>query len=400
MGNITNAPTDGNVSTSYLNGIKGIACLIVALMHFINAFYPAVFNEEGVFASHLPWALDAHITQTPLMSLINGRLMVGVFMVISGMVITMQVMRCSDRRKLAQIVSKRYFRFTLTLFFFCALVFILRSLNLFYAEKLVEITDARGQKGVYSQELNILDTFTYAFFRIPFQKNTVFSLAFWCIRDMIVGSFVAVLCGIAAQNSRKRILLLAFMLYSVLAYQNQWISAYVLGSILAYVFVHKDEFPKFRNRLVYDIAGVVIFLIGMTIGTYPWRVVPTNFYAALGALLPQNMVKTDFFEILGGFLIVSGISMSSVRRVFDTRPMQFLGKISFSVYLLHIPVIFSVGAGAMILLQGWNDAYNKNTVVVFVVVAAFTIVLSWLYNKYVERFCAFILNKLLAFLYR
>lgn len=97
---------------------------------------------------------------------------------------------------------------------------------------------------------------------------------------------------------------------------------------------------------------------------------------------------------------MSGISMSSVRRVFDTRPLQFLGKISFSVYLLHIPVIFSVGAGAMILLQGWHDAYNKNTAVVFVMVAAFTIVLSWLYNKYVERFCAFILNKLLAFLYR
>lgn len=167
MGNITNAQSDGNVSTSYLNGIKGVACLIVALMHFINTFYPAVFNGEGVFASHLPWAIDAHITQTPLMSLINGRLMVGVFMVISGMVITMQVMRCSDRRKLAQIVSKRYFRFTITLFFFCALVFILRSLDLFYAEKLVEITDARGQKGVYSQELNI-----YIYIYICVLQNT------------------------------------------------------------------------------------------------------------------------------------------------------------------------------------------------------------------------------------
>ena len=396
----TNKTSQNNhEKTLYLNGIKGMACIIVFIMHFIITFYPAVFNGP-VFSAHLPGSIDAIITQTPLMSLINGRIMVGVFMVISGMILTLQVMKCTDRKRLAQIVTKRYFRFTLVLFFFCLFVFILRSCDLFLAEELVEITDARGTKGVYSKELSFLDVFTHAFYFVPFKKDTTFSIAFWCIRDMIIGSFISILCGMAAHNSRKRIIFIFFLLYGLLAYMNEWSSAYVLGSILAYVFFHKDEFPKFKNRLVYDIAGVVLFLIGMTIGTYPWRIEPTNFYAALGAWLPQGMNKATFFEILGGFLIVSGISMSNVRRIFDTRLMQFLGKISFSVYLLHVPIIYSVGAGAMIFLQGVKPTYIRNTILVFVVVTAITIVLSWLFNKYVERFCTFLLNKIISFNYK
>ena len=80
--------------------------------------------------------------------------------------------------------------------------------------------------------------------------------------------------------------------------------------------------------------------------------------------------------------------------------MQFLGKISFSVYLLHVPIIYSVGAGAMIFLQGVKPTYIRNTILVFVVVTAITIVLSWLFNKYVERFCTFLLNKIISFNYK
>lgn len=393
-----------NKDTLYLNGMKGTACIIVFLMHFVNAFYPAVFNGEGLFASHFLWDLDAKITQTPLMSLINGRLMVGVFMVISGMVITLQVMRCTDRQKLASIVFKRYFRFTFVLLIFCTIVFILRSANLFFAEECAAITDARGSKGFYAQEFRFIDIFTHAFYFIPFTKSTAFSLAFWCIKDMLIGSFVSILLGLVAHNARKRILIVFFIFYAVLAYRNCWFSAYVLGSILAFIYMQYpllfDDSANIPSRLAFDVSGIVFFLIGMAIGTYPWRIQPTNFYANLGALLPESVNKADFYEVLGGFLIVAGLSISSIHFIFDTKIFKFLGKISFSVFLIHVPVIYSVGAGLMIFLYNLNGKYIVNTVIVFAVVTSLTIVLSYLFNKYAETFCTKLLNKLISSIYK
>lgn len=382
-----------NQDTLYLNGIKGIACLIVFIMHFVQTFYPAVFNGT-VFLPHLPNDLDAKIIQTPLMSLINGRLMVGVFMVISGMIITIQVMKNNDEKKLSEIIFKRYFRFTFVLFFFCLLIFVMKKLGLFFAPECVEITGARGTLGIYANDFSLQDCFKHAFFLIPFKKNTAFSLAFWCIKDMLIGSYISILLGIAAKNLNKYSLILFAVLYIMFAYNNFWFSTFVLGSIIGYVYIHKEEFYDPGKVKVYDAAGVILFIAGMVIGTYPWRIQPTNFYASLGALIPEGMDKAVFFEIFGGFMIVCGLSMSRIRFLFCTKPMLFLGKLSFSIYLLHVPVLYSLGCWMMIMLNKANADYILSTILIFAAVLTAVLAVSYVFNRYVETFCSKLMIKL------
>ena len=384
--------------TLYLNGIKGVACIIVFLMHFINTFYPAVFNGE-IFSPHLPNNFDATLLQSPFLSLINGRIMVGVFMVISGMVLTIQVIKNTSESKLTEIVFKRYFRFTFVLFAFCLIVFFMSKAGLFFATECCEITDARGTKFFYTTEFSFLDVFEHTFYLIPFKKSTVFSLAFWCIKDMLIGSFVSILLGLSAKRAKKGILVLFVVLYIMFAYNNFWFSSFVLGSVLGYIYVNKENFYKEKYKLVYDILGVTIFVLGMIIGAYPWRMEPTNFYSTLGSFIPENIIKADFFEMFGAFLIVSGISMSRMRFLFSKKPMLFLGKISFSVFLLHVPVIYSIGCWSMVKLDSINVEYILSTVIVFILTVLITIISSCLFNRFIANFCNNLIQKFLCLFY-
>lgn len=381
--------------TAYLDGMKGCACIIVFIMHFVGTFYPAVFNG-AVFTSHLPNGFDASLTQTPALSLINGRLMVGVFMVISGMIMTMQVMKNSDERKLSEIVFKRYFRFAFVLLAFCLIVFLMKKLGMFFAKECAEITGARGTLGMYAGDYSLKDCFTHAFYYILFKKSTAFSLAFWCLNDMLIGSYISILLGLAAKYLNKYALIIFAALYVILAYNNYWFSTFVLGSIIGYVFIHRDEFYSPKYRLLYDIGGTVLFIAGMMIGAYPWRIEPTNFYADLGALLPDGMNKANFFEMFGGAMIVSGISMSRIRSVFRTKPMLFLGKMSFSIYLLHVPLLYSLGCRMMMLLNDMGVSYILSTVLIFAVLTAVLIALSYVFSRYIETFCGKMVSKFLS----
>ena len=55
---------------------------------------------------------------------------------------------------------------------------------------------------------------------------------------------------------------------------------------------------------------------------------------------------------IGAALLIAGVAASSaVQRFLSARPLVFLGKVSFPLYLLHLPLLLSVGAGVYCLLH-------------------------------------------------
>ena len=66
-----------------LDGIRGIACLIVLISHFMQFFLPSVFVQNQI--DHYG---EKYISETPFNILYNGHFAVMLFFVLSGMVLS------------------------------------------------------------------------------------------------------------------------------------------------------------------------------------------------------------------------------------------------------------------------------------------------------------------------
>ena len=97
-----------------------------------------------------------------------------------------------------------------------------------------------------------------------------------------------------------------------------------------------------------------------------------------------RLVLVNYYHILGVLLFVFALlNLRPLQRLFSARVFQYLGRISYSLYLLHFPVTATLGAG--FLLWGVPRlGYNLTCLLNLVLVSAVTLLLSELCYRYVE----------------
>lgn len=94
----------------------------------------------------------------------------------------------------------------------------------------------------------------------------------------------------------------------------------------------------------------------------------------LNIILPKRLI--DALEILGGALfIILALKNGIFKNILNTTTIHFLGKISYSLYLLHLPIL-------LVCLSLFSDMKY----LVFPISLLTTILLSYLSYKYIEVF--------------
>lgn len=103
-----------------------------------------------------------------------------------------------------------------------------------------------------------------------------------------------------------------------------------------------------RSRQLAETAfWSMIFLIGLFLGSFPY----TKGEDSVGWSTITSVLKSKKIDINGthlffasSILIIMSLNHSSaLQKIFTTRLAQYLGRISFSVYLLHMQVLWTVG---------------------------------------------------------
>lgn len=92
---------------TYLDGLRGLAAVIVLIWHFSNVFYPATLNGDPKI-SHLPFAFDAWLFNSPVSFFYNGDFAVSIFFVLSGYVLTKAYFVKKDKDILIKRAIARY----------------------------------------------------------------------------------------------------------------------------------------------------------------------------------------------------------------------------------------------------------------------------------------------------
>jgi len=307
-----------------LDGLRGIAALVVVACHVVSTL-PGIGaavsgNRSAGLSTAETWAVFS-----PLHVLWNGTPAVHVFFVLSGFVLVLPFTRPGAARSWAQYYAKRFFRLYLpawaSLAVAVALILLIprtaSPLQSPWADMYV-IHPSVGQ--VLKDSLLMLNASTI---------NT----PLWSLKWEVAFS-----------------LLLPAYVFIALRWRRFWYLKIGVALLLAVVgaLQHLDW-----------LSYLPIFLIGAVLGvererirelTRRWPRVAWFFVAAAGLLLAnaewtsreQPIPGVEAVVTVGATLIVLlFISCGSAKRLGDTAAAQWLGRVSFSLYLVHLPIILA-----------------------------------------------------------
>jgi peptidoglycan/LPS O-acetylase OafA/YrhL len=340
--------------------------------------------------------------------------------VLSGFVLSVKTLR-SEEPQIARMIVKRYPRLMLPVVPVGIAVYFMLRFQLFFNQQVVPVSGSPWFAGYYIEPVSV-DRLLYALIAgIWFQGDDSLSTAFWMLRTLFLGSFAAILLSIAAKHMKKHAGLFLCCCMGVMMFANDMLWAFALSALLAYGYVRKaQEYAEVpadgtagmtqENCAVQEGAeqgksgrtadilktarGIVCVVAGCLLGGYPSGVIPTNAYRFLN-IFPAWYHGFMLLHIAGAGLLVYGLlCLKRLPALLGNRLFLFLGKISYAVYLVHIPLLFCLSAYVFLQAQGSGLGYLRSTAVSFVVSNAVLVIAAFLYHQIVERPCAALTDRL------
>lgn len=375
----------------WLDGIKGIACILIFVHHFVLTFFPSAYTGEQK-TTHLS-GFDTLLAQSPLNVFLTGNFLVCVFCCISGLVLSYSIFNADNRNeKLSKTLFKRYPRLMLPLFVVTVIIFFMMKFNLFSNIAASKITLSKWLGSYYSKQFSWPDIFYTSFISVWFKFDHTFCTAFWMLSYIFYGSILSLSLSVISWNSNKKVLLCYVPAAAICIIENSLFLSFVFGTLIAFIM---KNFKIKKNIFV----GAVLVLLGLFFGGYPTGMRPTNFYAYFD-LLPKYISAYAIYHILGAALFIFGVYMlKPLQKFLSVRIFQKLGKISYAVYLIHIPVLFSFSTTVFMSIYKSTGRYCRSVLITFLLSLILIIFLSTVFNKVIESNCTKVINFAVNFIY-
>ncbi|MEC0305431.1 acyltransferase [Paenibacillus lautus] len=342
----------------YLDGLRGLAALIVVVSHFFQVFAPSVFEGRKEIEH---FAFEEIAARTPFNLLFNGNFSVCLFFVLSGYVLSYRFFQTGDRFIIYSSAIRRYFRLAVPALVSVFLAYLIIVLDLGAYDKIRGMT-LSSMPDPFMADGNLLimlkESLVHTFFTYGSQYNPVL----WTMTYELFGSFLIFVFLVTCGRHGIR-----YAVYAVLI--CVFIDSYYLGFILGMLL--SDVKNSGRDWLAYirrPWIHILLLCIGIYAGSYPYVAPQGTIYSLLqwGA---SDFDLFVFYHVIGSFLIL-GVLLNSNRMqsIFSRRFFAYLGKVSFSLYLVHFTVICSLGSFIFLYL---NQFLNYGLSVLFTIIITF-----------------------------
>jgi peptidoglycan/LPS O-acetylase OafA/YrhL len=334
-----------------LDGLRGIAALIVVFHHLALLFtpiYAATFAARSPEAYSEPWSLVWWMTSSPAYLLLAGPESVLIFFVLSGLVVTLPVLNRADFSWISYY-PQRLARLYIPAAASVLLALVLRAVaDCFAAEG---VGTAVGEGTSWRSVLNAFDLVSGSF---------SLNEPLWTLRWEVIFSILLPLFVIVAVAARTRWVLVAVaagiatMMGSFFTELTSfsYLPVFLLGALLAVKFtsIQRWAADPSRARLVWwlGLLGFVLSVLTITlhasvVGAFP------------GKFRLQALAMSVQFVGCVGIVLVAAFWVPAARAL-STKFCQWLGRVSFSLYLVHTPVIVAaytiIGPGREIVTIG------------------------------------------------
>jgi len=361
-----------------LEGLRGLASITVLIWHIILGFYPELLGDYGGAVSGS--GIRGHFW----FGLVYGSAAVALFFVLSGYVLTLKFFRSGgDLVILQRSAIKRWPRLAGPVLLAVLLSWMIGSLGFYkYVEGaaitnsqwLGSFANAAAQRGF--EERSFLDGLGQGAFLTFFRGDSYFNTNIWTMRIEFIGSFIAygmapLLIGLGTAASAFAI----FVILMLCNYGNVILVGFPVGVAMALV---RAKNPNWEMGLPSAVTAllVAIYLFG-------YSGLAAHDYAWLGRF------REVYAHCIAAVLAIGAIDLCpAVSRCFSTRFSRYIGNVSFPLYLVHVPVLCSVGCTLLIATGSCVVASIGVIIVSFLLATVFAIAnnawLRWV-NRLVSR---------------
>ncbi|QRR03741.1 acyltransferase family protein [Dyadobacter sandarakinus] len=290
-----------------LDGLRGIFAVLV-IAHHHNAFKDSLFYNNFF--------------------VINASLFVDFFFVLSGFVIARNyVGRIHTARDFFTFLKKRFIRLY-PLLFYTEVVFILANL-------LGEGSPLKnaGDLGISYYLSTALDTLTFMGSTPVFGSWMSINYPAWSISaEMIAYLVFGLVVLFSARNKYIIFGLITLLAGAFILSRGEYLLAYDFGFVRGVfcfslgVFTNKVLSKRHFDLTAFEWPFVIILVLGMFV-VHHWGL---------------NLWKMFFPFLFAGGIMVFASSSGRITQVLASRPFQYLGRISYSIYLNHAIVLIFV----------------------------------------------------------
>ena len=354
----------------YLDGLRGLAALIVVVSHFFQVFAPSVFEGREEIEH---FAFEGMAARTPFNLLFNGNFSVCLFFVLSGYVLSYRFFGTGDRSIVYSSAIRRYFRLAVPALASVFLAYLILVLDLGAYDNIRGMT-LSSMPDPFAADANLLVMLKESLFHTFFTYGSQYNPVLWTMTYELFGSFMIFVFLIVCGRHRIR-----YAVYAILIclFIDSYYLGFVLGMLLSDVKNSGKERPAFIHR---SWIQLLLLCAGIYLGSYPYVAPQGTVYS----ILQWGTADFDFFvfyHVIGSILILTVLLHSSrMQSIFSHRFFAYLGKISFSLYLVHFTVICSFGSYVFLYLSpflSYGPRVLFTTILTFAVIAAMA---HWFYR--------------------
>ena len=358
--------------TAWLDGLRGFAAFIVYWHHhqlwahlgnYMNIVLENSWGYEGKY--HFA---TFHFVRT---FFCGGHYAVATFFVISGYVLSykpLSLIQSGDHERLSEIMTSALFRRWFRLFIPVFVTSFVWQTS-WHAFGLWTAPFEPQQN--YWEELSkwYEDVRSYSqLFRGPGRWAWLYSnIHTWSIPYEFEGSIVTYTTLLALSGATKTARLLVqctLIFYFMWIVDGWWISMFIAGMLICDLdlLAAKNELPGFLEQLepYKTLIYVPLFIISLYLGGVPatnndYEILKNSpGWVYLSVLKPKANVQPKWFYLFWAavFLVSAVPRLPWLKTLFNSPFCQYLGRISYALYLMHGPVIWTLG-DKIYLLVGW-----------------------------------------------
>jgi peptidoglycan/LPS O-acetylase OafA/YrhL len=366
----------GMAKLQHLEGLRGSAAFVVVMHHFACAFLPAAIFGGAVAAN---MAAAKTLYQTPLGIFVAGNLAVCIFFVLSGFVLSHKFFQTKDHEVVRSSAVRRYFRLMPPIMGSILIAYVLMHLALFYNHPAARISGSSMWLGVYWSTLPGFREALYEGFYGIITGNSnpgIFNNVLWTMSLEFFGSFLVF--GFLALFGRMHHRWLAYILAAFVTF-NSYYLAFVIGIALSDFVTTKWSPQSLPWRVT-----VPLGLLGIFLGAAPLPSTTATMYSAFYFLGGANNATLLIHTLAAGFIMVALLYSPLLKRVLSTAPFRYLGRVSFSLYLLHVLVIGTVSSYVFVQLSGLHH-YSLTIALTFIATLAVAFGAAEIFTRYVDQ---------------
>jgi peptidoglycan/LPS O-acetylase OafA/YrhL len=347
-----------------LDGLRAAACLIVMLFHWLSVFYPTAILGHFV-QSHS--AYETYWFESPFWFLSNGEFAVAVFFGLSGFVLTSDLFDRTQPSTLYRRALGRIVRLGIPAGISSILAGIMIVSGLYFVQTAALQTGASALfAGYFDFSSPIMQFLSNLFGSTWFGSPTAIQLynpVLWTMSIEFQGSMLGFVSVLILRTVRYRsaiLFLLVAFLMALDSTRGVYLATMASGTALA----------SLKPRRIPVAIAMAMAILGCVLGSYnssPAFERPATDIHCLGAVL----------------VVVATIWCNRIAGIFAKPPLPFLGRISFSCYLLHQPILFSVVC--WVFLKTNTIGFIYTTLLSFAIFTSATLFFAIIFEAYIDQ---------------